>query len=313
MSKKGFFANRKTDQGTSSPSNIAAIEERFDLEEFERQVVAEARANNEIRHIAKQDIDPDPNQPRSEFDQDAMNELRASIEQNGLIQPIVVRQVGERYQIIAGERRWRACLMIQSMPFVDAVIRNDVDPLTILLLQIAENNHRQSMTPMDIARAYQRVKQLSGDSQKQAAVRLGVSESQMSITLGLMKSPQLIQELATGGKIRDITTLNMVYRLHEQDPTAAQQVVNAILEGRIETGSVRKQVNNILQKSKGKIEHAQEIKHRIKADTIELTQEGESVLLRFKSRKASYEIELPVGADELGQLVSMLQGKLANE
>ena len=65
MSKKGFFAARKPEQGIAATSTVT-IEERFDLEDFERQVVEEARANNEIRHIAKDLIDPDPNQPRSE-------------------------------------------------------------------------------------------------------------------------------------------------------------------------------------------------------------------------------------------------------
>lgn len=308
MSKKGFFAARKPANAATTP--VPAIDDRFDLEGFERQIVEEARAKNEIRQIAKDIIDPDPNQPRSEFDQDAMNELRSSIKQNGLIQPIVVRQIGERFQIIAGERRWRACLLIDNIRDVDAVIRNDVDPLTILLLQIAENNHRQSMTPMDIARAYQRVKELTGGSQKQAAVKLGVSESQISITLGLLKSPDLVQELAKGGKIRDITTLNMVHRLHEQNPAEAKRVVEAIVEGRIEPGSVRKQINNTLQKSKGKIEHAQEKKQRIKADAVEIAHEGESLLLRVTSRKASYDIELPMAANELlSMLNSLTDGK----
>ncbi|MCB1659171.1 MAG: ParB/RepB/Spo0J family partition protein [Moraxellaceae bacterium] len=311
MSKKGFFANRKTSQ--AAQTNLGSPESRFDLEEFEREVVAEARENNKIAHIAKEQIDPDPNQPRSEFDQEAMDELRISIEQNGLIQPIVVRQIGERYQIIAGERRWRACLMIASISAIDAVVRNDVDPLTILLLQIAENNHRQSMTPMDIARAYQRVKEFSGNSQKKAAIRLGVSESQISITLGLIKSPELIQNLAMSGKIRDITTLNIVNRLYEQDVIAAKKVVDDILKGRIDAGSVRKQVNSLLQKSKGKIEHAQFVKHHIKADTIDLIQEGKTIIVRLKSKKASYDIELPIGVNELNKLLTALQEKPTNE
>ena len=311
MSKKGFFANRKTSQ--AAQANLGSPESRFDLEEFEREVVAEARENNKIAHIAKEQIDPDPNQPRSEFDQEAMDELRISIEQNGLIQPIVVRQIGERYQIIAGERRWRACLMIASISAIDAVVRNDVDPLTILLLQIAENNHRQSMTPMDIARAYQRVKEFSGNSQKKAAIRLGVSESQISITLGLIKSPELIQNLAMSGKIRDITTLNIVNRLYEQDEIAAKKVVDDILKGRIDVGSVRKQVNSLLQKSKGKIEHAQFVKHHIKADTIDLIQEGKTIIVRLKSKKASYDIELPIGVNELNKLLTALQEKPTNE
>ncbi len=311
MSKKGFFANRKT--SLAAQANLGSPESRFDLEEFEREVVAEARENNKIAHIAKEQIDPDPNQPRSEFNQEAMDELRISIEQNGLIQPIVVRQIGERYQIIAGERRWRACLMIASISAIDAVVRNDVDPLTILLLQIAENNHRQSMTPMDIARAYQRVKEFSGNSQKKAAIRLGVSESQISITLGLIKSPELIQNLAMSGKIRDITTLNIVNRLYEQDEIAAKKVVDDILKGRIDVGSVRKQVNSLLQKSKGKIEHAQFVKHHIKADTVDLVQEGKTIIVRLKSKKASYDIELPIGVNELTKLLTALQEKPTNE
>ncbi|HMU87661.1 MAG TPA: hypothetical protein PKC11_08545, partial [Agitococcus sp.] len=80
MSKKGFFANRKTP--TTATNNAATVNEtRFDLAEFEREVIAEARANNQIAQIAKDLIDPDPNQPRSYFDPVAMDELRLSIEQ----------------------------------------------------------------------------------------------------------------------------------------------------------------------------------------------------------------------------------------
>lgn len=305
MSKKGFFANRKTP--TTTTSNAATVNEtRFDLAEFEREVIAEARANNQIAQVAKYLIDPDPNQPRSYFDPVAMDELRLSIEQNGLIQPIVVRQIGDRYQLIAGERRWRACLSIDSVINIEAVIRNDVEPLTILLLQIAENNHRQSMTPMDTARAYQRVKELSNDSQKQAAAKLGISESQMSITLGLIKAPPVIQNLAMSGKIKDITTLNLVNRLYEQNALAAEQVVQEILEERIESGNVRKQVNLVLQQNKGKIEHAQVEKKTIKADSIQLLQQGKKLIVAVKSRKASYDIELPIAAQQLQELLQQL-------
>ena len=235
-----------------------------------------------------------------------MDELRLSIEQNGLIQPIVLRQVGERYQIIAGERRWRACLLIDSIATIDAVIRNDVEPLTILLLQIAENNHRQSMTPMDTARAYQRVKELSNDSQKQAAAKLGISESQMSITLGLIKAPPVIQNLAMSGKIKDITTLNLVNRLYEQDALAAEQIIQEILQERIESGNVRKQVNRVLQQSKGKIEHAQFDKKRIKADSLKFVKEGKKLIVSLKSCKAEYEIELPMSAKQITDLLQQL-------
>lgn len=302
MSKKGFFANRKT--STTATNNAATVNEtRFDLAEFEREVIAEARVNNQIAQIAKDLIDPDPNQPRSYFDPVAMDELRLSIEQNGLIQPIVVRQIGERYQLIAGERRWRVCLSIDSVVNIEAVIRNDVEPLTILLLQIAENNHRQAMTPMDTARAYQRVKELSNDSQKQAASKLGISESQMSITLGLIKAPPVIQNLAMSGKIKDITTLNLVNRLYEQNALAAEQVVQEILEERIESGNVRKQVNLVLQQNKGKIEHAQVAKKTIKADSVQLVQQGKKLIVAVRSRKASYDIELPIAAQQLQELL----------
>lgn len=305
MTKKGFFANRKTPLAATS-NTTTANETRFDLADFEREVVAEARANNQIAHIAKGLIDPDPSQPRSYFDPVAMEELRLSIEQNGLIQPIVIRQVGKRYQIIAGERRWRACLLISNIVTIEAVIRNDVEPLTILLLQIAENNHRQSMTPMDTARAYQRVKELSNESQKQAAAKLGVSESQMSITLGLIKAPPLIQNLAMSGKIKDITTLNLVNRLYEKNALAAEQIVQDILEARIESGNVRKQVNLVLQQSKNKIEHAQVDKKHIKAYSIQLVQEDKKLIVLLKSSKENYEIELPIDAQQLNELLQKM-------
>lgn len=302
--KKGFFSQRKVAPPTSKNSEVLA--DRFDLADFEQQVVEEARANNQIKVLDKNLIDPDPQQPRSHFDAESLAELRQSIEQNGLIQPIVVRQVGERFQIIAGERRWRACQDISTLTHIEAVIRNDVDPLTILLLQIAENNHRQSMTPMDIARAYQRVKELMEGSQKLAAQKLGVSESQMSITLGLLKSPTLIQELAENGKIRDITTLNIVNRLHEQDPSEARRVVDAIIDGKLEIGSVRKHINSTLQRSKGKIEHAQVATavKKIKAKSMAVHSKNNKLVLTVTSAQGDLEIALPYSKTDILAMLS---------
>lgn len=310
--KKGFFSKKKPDESESAPPPAAPVSNsrwEGELEAFEQKVVEEARAKNQIQAVNKELIDPDPNQPRTEFDPEALEELRNSIASNGLLQPLVVRPVGKRYQIIAGERRWRACQSISSLTDLPVVVRNDDDPLTILKLQFAENMHRQNMTPMDVARTYQRVTELVGCSQKRAAEELGVKESLVSITLGLLKAPELVQDLATNGKIRDITTLNLVQRLHGHNPDEARRIVDDIVEGRVEGGSVRKQVNTALQEAKGKPANGRGPSvTRLTAEAVECINLDGMAVLKLRTARGAYEVNLPMSLQTLRQHLDAAEG-----
>lgn len=308
MSKaKGFSSRKATAPEAKKPAEKSAekpaASPRFSMEALEENIIAEAKEKGGIRTVAKHLIDPDPDQPRTEFSEDAMQELIRSIRDHGLLQPIIVRENDGRFMVIAGERRWRASMAIESLDTLDVIVRNDVEPLQILLMQIAENNHRDNMTPMDTARAYERVKKLSG-SQQAAADLLGVSESQVSITLGLLKSPETIQVLASNAKVRDITTLNLVQRLHRENPEQAEAIVSDILGGRIEVGGVRKEVKERLQAAKGKVPGTKKVDvTRLEALSLELLDVNDQMILKVATRRGSFEIVLPEGQESLNTLL----------
>ncbi|HXH49630.1 MAG TPA: ParB/RepB/Spo0J family partition protein [Terriglobia bacterium] len=144
-------------------------------------------------------IDPNPLQPRTQLPADALDELANSIRASGLIQPILIRPAGERYQLVAGERRWRAAGKA-GLEKISAVIR-EIDDAQALELALAENLLRESLNPMEIARAYERLQQQFRLTHEQIAERLGVNRSTVTNTLRLLGLPPSVQTLLMEDKI----------------------------------------------------------------------------------------------------------------
>jgi ParB family chromosome partitioning protein len=142
-------------------------------------------------------IHPTPDQPRRHFDEDALAELTESIRATGLIQPLVVRQHGNDYQLIAGERRWRAAQRA-GLTTVPVVIK-DVDLDTAFELALIENIQRQDLNPVEEALAYQRLLDMRSLTQDALAQQLGKSRSAIANTLRLLQlSPALQARVAAG-------------------------------------------------------------------------------------------------------------------
>jgi ParB family chromosome partitioning protein len=123
----------------------------------------QAVASGALREVPVTAIRPNPFQPRRDFDPAALAELAASIEASGLLQPVIVRTSGAGYELVAGERRWRA---VQQLGWarVPAVVR-DVDDRALLTLALIENLQREDLNPIEEARAYQRLADLEGLTQ----------------------------------------------------------------------------------------------------------------------------------------------------
>ncbi len=137
-------------------------------------------------------IEPNPFQPRMNFDQELLEELAESIRTLGLIQPITVRRKGDgKYQIISGERRFRAC-KIAGMDMIPAYIR-DTNDQGMLEMAIVENIQRENLDPIEIAMSYQRLIEECNLTQEQMAVRVGKKRASVTNYLRLLKLPAKIQ------------------------------------------------------------------------------------------------------------------------
>jgi ParB family chromosome partitioning protein len=145
------------------------------------------------------DVVPNPNQPRVHFDEDALGELTASVAQVGVLQPILVRQVEGRYELIAGERRWRAAQRA-GLTTVPAVVRT-TDDASSVEQALVENLHRADLTPLEEAAAYQQLIEDFQLTHDDVAQRVGRSRSTVTNTLRLLGLPPVVQHLLADGKL----------------------------------------------------------------------------------------------------------------
>lgn len=136
-------------------------------------------------------IAPNPKQPRKDFDDKALRELSASLAQTGVLQPVVVRRLGDAYQLVVGERRWRAA-KLAGLTRIPAVIREASDAQS-LELALVENLLREDLNPMEEAEAYQRLLAEFGWTQEELAQRVQRDRSSIANCLRLLKLPDLIQ------------------------------------------------------------------------------------------------------------------------
>ena len=150
------------------------------------------QGSSNLNEIPLDQIAPNPNQPRREFDEEAMQELATSIREIGIIQPITVRQVEEgKYQIIAGERRWRAS-QIAGLGTIPAYIRTVKDE-TVMEMALVENIQREDLNAIELALAYEHLAEATGLTQEKIADRVGKSRTAVTNYLRLLKLPAQVQ------------------------------------------------------------------------------------------------------------------------
>lgn len=145
------------------------------------------------------DIAPNPHQPRAHFDEENLASLAASVRELGVLQPILVRPVDGGYELIAGERRWRAARRA-GLTHVPAVVRT-VDDAASLEQAVVENLHRQDLNPLEEAGAYQQLIEDFGLTQEEVARRVGRSRSAVANILRLFQLPPAVQRLVRDGQI----------------------------------------------------------------------------------------------------------------
>lgn len=162
------------------------------ISEATAETGSEPEATIEIDKITR-----NPNQPRKNFDETALQELADSIKQNGVLQPILVRKVGIKYQIIAGERRYQAS-KLAGLNEIPAVVR-DIDDKEVFQLALIENLQRSDLSPMEEAKGYRQLIDSQGLTQEGLAKILSKSRSAIANTLRLMDLPTVVQEMIEQG------------------------------------------------------------------------------------------------------------------
>ena len=162
-------------------------------------LAAAAMAGGGIQDIPVEAIAPNPQQPRKAFEINALSDLAASLRRSGVIQPVVVRRAGQGYQLIVGERRWRAA-KLAGLEKIPAVVREATDAES-LELALIENLLREDLNPIEQAEAYQKLLAQFAWTQEELAERVGKDRSSIANCLRLLKLPESIQADLRAGRL----------------------------------------------------------------------------------------------------------------
>jgi ParB/RepB/Spo0J family partition protein len=195
---------------SESPLSPTTRRRRFTVDDLLADTSPQARGTRELaeaREIALDRIEPDPDQPRRTFDPERLEELAASIRQQGVLQPIAVRYdaTRDRYVIIHGERRWRAA-QLAGLPTIPAIVRQVSDEQR-LIQQLMENILREDLNALDRAAALRRLKQQLGDVPwEQVAETVGIKRSRLFQLLATEKLPEPVQEAIRTGRLSEKQT-----------------------------------------------------------------------------------------------------------
>ena len=186
MAVKKKFASNVLGRGLDDIGSGRGLDALIDTSEVHTE------GSSNLNEIEITQIEPNPNQPRREFDQDALEELATSIRELGIIQPITVRKMnGEKYQIIAGERRWRAS-QIAGMTKIPAYIVT-VEDQNAMEMALVENIQREDLNAIEIALAYQHLSDETGMTQAKISERVGKSRAAVTNYMRLLKLPAQVQ------------------------------------------------------------------------------------------------------------------------
>ncbi len=233
LSKKGGLGKGLGKGIDSLISNAYAVEtKRPETEKKEPELTVKLRL-----------VEPAASQPRKNFDENALTELAESIKKYGVIQPIVVKKVGDHYQIIAGERRWRAAKQagLKDIP----VIVKDYDEQQIAEIALIENLQREDLNPIEEARAYQALIEKYQLKQEEIAEKVFKSRSVITNALRLLKLNEAVQDMLMEGKI---TNGHAKAILGLDDKDQQLEVAQKVVDEQLSVRDTEKYIKNLQDK-----------------------------------------------------------------
>ena len=254
-----------------------------------------------VLYVDLNDIKPNAAQPRKVFDEEKLEELAASISQHGLIQPIVLRKLGKGYEIVAGERRWRAARLagLKEVPCIVKELTEEEN----MLLAIVENMQREDLNPIEEAEGLKKMIDTYGLTQEQVSYSVGKSRPYITNSLRLLKLPGRVQQLTAEGKITTghARALAAVKSQQRQVDLATRAAKEGLSVRQIE--QLAKETKQPQEKKKTrKVKSADE--KRVEEDLKNAL--GTKVSLNRKGKGGKIEIEF-YSAEELERLIELLR------
>ena len=257
-----------------------------------------------VRNIPVDRVDPNPNQPRLAMDQTNLDELTSSVKQHGVLQPILVRPLpAGRYQIVAGERRWRAATAA-GLKEIPALIE-EIDDDTALEIAIIENLQREDLSPIDEAQIYDKMIRQHGYSIRKLAQKLGKDKGYLENRLRLADAPPEVRELVSVRK----DTLSHAYELLKvADPRKRKKLADMVARGELSLVKLREQIGETPRaKRAGKTDSTKASPAGAVEDTIDVEANWlGSGPKRLLTDDSLIEVRAQL-ADAISELISLIQ------
>lgn len=261
--------------------------------------------DDKVVEIPLAQLRPNPYQPRKNFNDDSIQELASSIKEHGVIQPIIVRSVLKGFEIIAGERRFRAS-QVSGLPTIPAVIKKFTDQ-QVMEIALIENVQREDLNAMEIAIAYQALIDQFNMKQEELSVKVGKSRSHIANFLRLLQLPEEVKEYVSRGTL-SMGHAKAIVGLKDK------KIIKALADTAIkEQWSVR-QLEEEVKKLEENTEKKSKLKPKRKDPYINQLEESlretyrTTVKIKHNNNKGKIEI-LYYSNDDLDRLLEMLQGK----
>jgi ParB family transcriptional regulator, chromosome partitioning protein len=268
-------------------------------------VATESPAGTGLLLLSIDQIEPNPLQPRAVFQADRLNELAQSIRENGIIQPLVVRKAGDRFQLIAGERRWRAA-RLAGLDKVPVVVQDFAED-RLMEIALVENIQREDLNPIEVAQAFERLNKQFKLSHEQIAQRTGKDRTTVTNLLRLLKLPGDIQILLAEHRL---STGHARALLGLEDPEAQIEVAGRITSEGLSVRQVERLVQRMNEPREPKPAEEATVDPNVRAAIQELERKlGTRVRIVPKSeQRGRIEIEY-YSIDDLTRIYEMIVGE----
>lgn len=270
------------------------------------EVTTTPKTGDMIDDVAVDQILANPYQPRHTFDESALRDLASSIQENGILQPIIVRQApkdAKKYEILAGERRWRATQLLGNKT-IPAVIR-EYDDETMMQAAVLENLQREDLSPIEEALAYKQMMEVLHLTQEQVAKRLGKARSAIANTVRLLTLPDDVQGFIQGGQL-SMGQGRTLLGLHNKRKIG--EVAQKVMQDNLTVRQLEKLVNDLNEDQVPKATQPQATSDFIVQTQAALTDKfGTKVAVR-RNKKGAGKIEINYLSDEELQRIFTVLG-----